>query len=165
MGASPQQEVVPVREPDIQHDIQPGRLAVLDGPECWDLLRSQPVGRIAWSGSQGMSVVPVNYAVAEDEAIVLRTTPYSLLARDVADRDVAFEVDHVDAAHHEGWSVLVRGRCVRQRHTPEHPEPWVTGPRFLGLRIEVRSVSGRRVLPATGSAAAAQSAVDAFFTA
>lgn len=143
MDTSPTQEVVPVQ----QSDIQPGRLAVLSDPECWDLLRTQPVGRIAWSGIQGVSVVPVNYLVV-DGAIALRTTPYSLLARDSADREVAFEVDQFDPERHDGWSVLVRGRCGRVHRTADRPVPWVTGARVLDLEIDVRSISGRRVIAA-----------------
>ena len=128
-------------------DIQPGRLVVLSDPECWDLLRTQPVGRIAWTGLQGVSVIPVNFVVAEG-AIVLRTTPYSLLARDSADREVAFEVDWFDDETHEGWSVLLRGRCQRVHRATERPEPWVTGARVLDLQVDVRSVSGRRIVAA-----------------
>lgn len=155
----------------VQSDIQPGRLAVLSDGECWDLLRSQPVGRIAWSGIQGVSVVPVNFTVV-DEAIILRTTPYSLLARDSADREVAFQVDHLDLERHEGWSVLARGRTHRADRSPEHPQPWATGSRVLGLRIDVRSVSGRRLLPGGPPAAGGgategvpHSGEDVFFTA
>lgn len=152
-----------------QSDIQPGRLAVLSDGECWDLLRSQPVGRIAWSGIQGVSVVPVNYVVV-DEAIILRTTPYSLLARDSADREVAFQVDQLDLERHEGWSILARGRTRREDRSTEHPQPWVTGSRVLGLRIDVQSVSGRRLLPGAPPAGGAAGGVshwgeDEFFTA
>ena len=157
MEPSPQQEVVPVQ----QSDIQPGRLAVLSDPECWDLLRTRPVGRIAWSGLQGVSIVPVNFVVS-DGSIVLRTTPYSLLARDSTDREIAFEVDEFDVDTHEGWSVLVRGRCSRVHRAAERPEPWITGARVLDLQIDVRSVSGRRILAAGGHPAQSD---DAFFTA
>lgn len=133
-----------------QSENQPGRLAILSDEECWDLLRSQPVGRVAWSGLQGISVVPVNF-IERDEAILLRTTAYSLLARDSVDREVAFEVDHLEPDQRTGWSVLVRGRCTRDEPTAERPEPWVTGPRHLGLRIDVRSISGRRILPASAT--------------
>ena len=150
-----------MQQSDIQVGTQPGRLAVLSDPECWELLRTQPVGRIAWSGIQGVSVIPVNYAVAED-AIILRTTPYSLLARDSADREVAFEVDPFDVDTHEGWSVLARGRCRRVHRATERPEPWVTGARVLDLQVDVRSLSGRRILPAAGHPLASE---DEFFTA
>ncbi|KRB80034.1 hypothetical protein ASE01_00540 [Nocardioides sp. Root190] len=118
---------------------------VLNDIECWELLQSRPVGRIAWFGLQGVSVIPVNFEVA-DNAIVLRTTPYSMMARDSADRQVAFEVDLIDDEHHSGWSVLARGRCTRLHRSPDTPGPWVTGPRILGMRIEVQSISGRRIL-------------------
>jgi len=127
-------------------ETQPGRLVVLGEQECWDLLRSVPVGRIAWSGPHGVVVVPVNFAVA-DGAVVLRTSPYAQLAREGVDREVGFEVDLVDAGTHSGWSVLVQGKCTRDRNASPAPTPWVTGPRTLGLRIEARSVSGRRLGP------------------
>lgn len=126
-------------------DVRPGRLAVLSDAECWDLLRTAKVGRLAWSGAQGMSVIPVNFAI-DDGTIVLRTTPYSMMARDCAGREVAFEVDRIDDEHHTGWSVLVRGRCDREHRASAAPIPWVTGPRTLGVRVEVTSLSGRRVL-------------------
>ncbi|TWH01501.1 pyridoxamine 5'-phosphate oxidase-like protein [Nocardioides sp. J9] len=131
-----------------QSEVQPGRLVVLTEPECWELVRTQPVGRVAWAGTEGISVVPVNF-LADDGGIVLRTTPYSLLARDSAEREVAFQVDHVDPDSHEGWSVLLRGRCHRVRAGDERPETWVTGARTLDLRVEVTSVSGRRVVSPT----------------
>ncbi|WP_278255334.1 pyridoxamine 5'-phosphate oxidase family protein [Nocardioides convexus] len=136
-----------MHQPDSQPGPPPGRLVVLTDQECWDLLRTRPVGRIAWSGAQGVSVIPVNYAVAEG-VVALRTTPYSLLARDAADREVAFEVDDVAIGAHGGWSVLVRGRCRRVHRAAVRPEPWVTGARVLDLQVDVASVSGRRLLAA-----------------
>ena len=134
-------EVVPVP----MTGIQPRRLVALSEDECWDHLRSRSVGRIAWSGDEGVSVVPVNFVV-EDGAILLRTTPYSLMARDCTARDVAFEADAFDDATHTGWSVLVRGRCERQDRAGDAPLPWATGSRVLGLRIEARVVTGRRLV-------------------
>ncbi|TNM39685.1 pyridoxamine 5'-phosphate oxidase family protein [Nocardioides albidus] len=126
-------------------DVRPGRLVELSDDECWDLIRSRPVGRVAWSGAQGVSVIPVNFTV-DGDTVLLRTTPYSLMARDCADREVAFEVDEIDGERHEGWSVLVRGRCEREERPSEGPHPWATGSRVLGLRIAVRSLTGRRVV-------------------
>ncbi|KRA32450.1 hypothetical protein ASD81_12860 [Nocardioides sp. Root614] len=113
-------------------------------------MRSSPIGRVAWAGSEGVSVLPVNFA-AEGDTLVLRTTAYSQMARECADRDVAFEVDQIDEEHHSGWSVLLRGRCERQERVGDGPAPWVTGPRVLGLRIVVRSVTGRRLQPPVSS--------------
>ncbi|GAA4098734.1 pyridoxamine 5'-phosphate oxidase family protein [Nocardioides kongjuensis] len=133
-------------------DVRPGRLVVLSDDECWDLLRSRPVGRVAWSGVQGVSVVPVNFAV-DGDTVLLRTTPYSLMARDCVGREVAFEVDDVDEERHEGWSVLVRGRCEREERPSDGPRPWATGSRLLGMRITVRSLTGRRIVSSSAAGA------------
>ena len=46
--------------------------------QCERLLRAGTTGRIALSTPDGPHIVPVNYSVVGD-AIVVRTTPYSLL--------------------------------------------------------------------------------------
>ncbi|MBM9461565.1 pyridoxamine 5'-phosphate oxidase family protein [Nocardioides sp. zg-536] len=125
---------------------RPGRIVELSSDECWDLLHSRAVGRVAWSGANGTVIIPVNF-VAREGLILFRTTPYSMLARDCAEREVSFEVDDLDEDEHTGWSVLARGRCTREERSSDGPAPWVTGPRVLGLKVEVSSVSGRRVLP------------------
>lgn len=130
-------------------DVRPGRLMVLSDEECWDRLRSRPVGRLAWNGAEGVSVVPINFVV-DGESVLIRTTPYSLMGRDCAGRDVAFEVDDIDEDHHEGWSVLIRGRCEREERASDGPHPWATGPRLLGLRITAHSVTGRRLVSSAG---------------
>ena len=38
-------------------DVRPGRLVVLSDDECWSLLRSRPVGRLAWSGDDGVTIL------------------------------------------------------------------------------------------------------------
>ena len=130
-------------------EVRPGRLVVLSEEECWELLRARPVGRLAWCGDRGVCVLPVNFAVdrdGDDDGVRLRTTPYSLMARECSGREVAFEVDAIDDEQHSGWSVLVRGRCERDDRPSDEPRPWVTGSRVLGLRIAVRSMTGRRLL-------------------
>ena len=141
MELFPTEEVVPVP----MTGVQPRRLVALSAEECWDRLRSRSVGRIAWSGTEGVTVVPVNFVV-DDDAILVRTTPYSLLARDCISQDVAFEVDVFDDATHTGWSVLVRGACERQARAGDAPLPWATGSRVLGLRITAKTVTGRRLV-------------------
>jgi len=122
-----------------------GRLVELSADDCWERVRSQPVGRIAWTGRDGISVMPANFAVDGGD-ILIRTSPYAALALECADREVAFEVDHVDPDQQAGWSVLLRGHCRREERASDQPTPWAGGRRTLGLRIEVRAVSGRAVL-------------------
>ena len=59
-------------------DVRPGRLQVLSDTECWDLLRTHTVGRIAWSGVEGVCVVPVNFAV-DDGDVVEGTKPKKMV--------------------------------------------------------------------------------------
>jgi hypothetical protein len=123
-----------------------GALAELITDECWDLLRSRTVGRIAWQGDEGLTVVPLNYVV-DHAAVLVRTAPYTALGREAPDRDVAFQVDDVHPESRSGWSVLVRGRCRLAPPPPEGetPDVWVSGARWLVLRIEVRTITGRRL--------------------
>ncbi len=120
--------------------------------ECADLLRRHVVGRIALSTPDGPHLVPVNYAVVDD-ALVVRTSPYSVLGTHGRDAVLAFEVDHVDHADQRGWSVVVRGRAevITDPDKLDHvrtvwaPRPWVSGPRNLVLRIPWSELSGRRL--------------------
>lgn len=127
--------------------IHPGQLHDLTADECWRLAASMPVGRLAWCGPQGPTVVPVNFAVAEGRVHV-RTAAYSAQARECDDSPVAFEVDQFDADSRTGWSVLLRGRAHLQfGGSPggDQPDVWPAGARGLLLTVEVDEISGRRV--------------------
>ena len=119
--------------------------------ECAELLSAGVVGRVALSTPTGPHILPVNYSVV-DEAVVIATTPYSVLGTYGRGAMLAFEVDHVDYESHEGWSVVARGRAealgseelqrVRDRWAPR---PWADGSRTLHLRIPWQELSGRRI--------------------
>ncbi len=84
------------------------QLSDLGPGACRTVLSTHGVGRIAVTASDGRpAVVPVNYEVV-DNAIMFRTAPDSVPAAAVG-TDVAFEVDHVDEALSQGWSVLAVG--------------------------------------------------------
>ncbi|MFE0477322.1 helix-turn-helix domain-containing protein [Streptomyces sp. NPDC058947] len=127
------------------------RFTELTEAECRSLLATHGVGRLAVPADTGPLVVPVNYQVAEG-AIVYRTEPGTTPAQ--ADgHQVAFEVDRIDEAFSEGWSVLVRGpaRAVTDPDEAARLDeqafttPWAGGPRDLWLRIEPVTVTGRRI--------------------
>jgi len=125
-----------------------GWLVDLPTQECWRLLISRPVGRLAWSGPHGPTVVPVNFTV-DGQHVLIRTKAYSEAARECNDTMVAFQVDSFDEQAREGWSVLVRGRARFEHQSPTtdgDPDVWVDGPRSLRLRIETTEVTGRRIL-------------------
>lgn len=118
-------------------DLPPGRgqaalraeLVELGGAECWRLLSTHGVGRLALSMPDGLTVLPVNYSVDEG-TIAFRTSPAATPA-EASDTRCAFEVDEVDDALSQGWSVLVRGMA----HT-------VTDPAGL-RRLDDRAYTGR----------------------
>ncbi|MBL1098814.1 helix-turn-helix domain-containing protein [Streptomyces coffeae] len=126
-------------------------LLELDTEECRDRLAGHGVGRVSVTTARGPAVIPVNYSVVDD-AVVFRTAPDATPAA-AAGTEVAFEVDHIDEALSEGWSVLVVGRAqrvtdperVRRLTTAAYSTPWPGGSRDLWLRIEPTSVTGRRI--------------------
>ena len=135
MSVQPQSTSTPARH-----------LVDLGVDECWTLAVTRPVGRLAWTGPSGPTVLPVNFVVT-GTTVVVRTTAYSEIARECDDSPVAFEVDDIDPATRSGWSVLIRGRGHLEYGPAEAGEPdvWLSGPRSLRLRIEVTEVTGRRV--------------------
>lgn len=121
-------------------------LTELGEEECWRLLASTEVGRLAWNRAGWPSVVPVNFRVVE-RTIVVRISPYSVQAREIEDAQVAFEVDEIRADARTGWSVLVQGRAAFDYHRRSEgsPDPWPQGQRPLQVIITPTTVTGRRV--------------------
>ncbi|MEU9794483.1 DUF1918 domain-containing protein [Streptomyces sparsogenes] len=130
------------------------RLRDLGPDECRACLSTHGVGRVAVSTPEGPAVVPVNYEVVDD-AIAFRTAPVSVPAAAVG-TEVAFEVDHVDEAMSQGWSVLVVGPAravtepdaVRRLADRAHTTPWPGGEREMWVSIRPTRLSGRRISPA-----------------
>jgi hypothetical protein len=126
-----------------------GQLVDLSARESLELLETSKVGRVAWCGAAGPTVIPVNY-VLHDGAVWIRSTPYSMLARETAGARMAFEVDGVDESTRSGWSVLVRGRGERRPPAdlpPDLPDvqAWPEGSRPFVLSIDVHEVTGKRL--------------------
>ncbi len=120
--------------------------------ECERLLRSGVGGRVALCSPNGPHIVPVNHSVVDD-AIIIRTSPYSLLGTYGRDSMLAFEVDQFDHDRQRGWSVVARGRAevVGEPAELEHirdvwePRPWAAGVRTLHVRLRWTEISGRRI--------------------
>ena len=119
--------------------------------ECRRLIAPGGVGRIAFGTISGPIVVPVNFAVLAD-TLVIRTAEGTVIDGH-ADEQVALEVDHIDEALCQGWSVLVRGPAHRVAHPAELRRlqedaavwPWAGGEREVYVRIIPREVTGRRI--------------------
>ena len=124
----------------------------LTAEECVSLLRTTSVGRIGVVTPGGPVIFPVNYVVV-GEAVVFRTLPYGVIANHAHDADVAFEVDRLDEAMREGWSVLATGRSHRIEDPGEvrvireelELEPWADGHRNLYFRVAWTNLSGRQL--------------------
>jgi hypothetical protein len=112
-----------------------GHLREIDEAECWELVRSREVGRVAYTDERGPMVVPITFAVGEG----------SVLFR--------VEVDDIDYFTRSGWSVVLRGRIesVESDDLPAaeaRPTPWPEGQRTLHLQMTPDIVTGRRLLEA-----------------
>lgn len=124
----------------------------LNPQQCEQLLRAGVAGRVALSAPDGPHIVPVNYSVV-GEAVIIRTTPYSVLGTYGRGSVLAFEVDQFDHDRWRGWSVVARGRADvvtdlleldRIRETWA-PRPWAAGTRSLHLRLPWTTLTGRQL--------------------
>jgi nitroimidazol reductase NimA-like FMN-containing flavoprotein (pyridoxamine 5'-phosphate oxidase superfamily) len=133
-------------------------LEKLTRTECRNLLGRGGIGRIVFYDPRGPVALPVNYRMAGDD-IVFRTAALSSLRGARYTERVSFEVDHIDDAMRQGWSVLVTG-SAREVHDADElreleglgVEPWAGEERPVYLRIEPKTVSGRRIRVPAGSA-------------
>ncbi len=128
-------------------------LRTLSPAECFDLLEPGGIGRVGFTSADGIMMLPVSFAVT-GKTMIFRTAPDTLLAL-YADAQVSFEVDHIDEALHQGWSVLVHGhahkvtdeREVLQLEAGTYLESWAPGARDVYVRIAPTRISGRCIQP------------------
>jgi transcriptional regulator with XRE-family HTH domain len=119
--------------------------------QCRRLIASGGIGRIAFGTASGPAVLPVNFAVVAG-TIVIRTARGTAIDGH-AGGQVGFEVDRLDEALGQGWSVLVRGRAHRVTHPAELAAvrrdaalwPWPGGDRDVYVRVIADTITGRRI--------------------
>jgi nitroimidazol reductase NimA-like FMN-containing flavoprotein (pyridoxamine 5'-phosphate oxidase superfamily) len=127
------------------------RMEQLTQAECSRLIAPGGIGRIAMVTVTGPVILPVNFAVIAG-TIVIRTEAGSVIAGH-ASEPVAFEVDHIDEALAQGWSVLVRGQAHPVLQPGERRnvqagaalQPWPQGEHDLYIRIVPDRITGRRL--------------------
>jgi len=131
-------------------------LADVKRGEALSLLASEHLGRLAVVVDGRPEIYPVNYALADDGTVVVRTEDGTKLTAS-EQAWVAFEVDGVDQARRIGWSVVVQGRAFditaaldRRSDTLRRlaVESWAPGPPHHVLAISPERVSGRRLVVA-----------------
>jgi transcriptional regulator with XRE-family HTH domain len=107
--------------------------------------------------SRGPVAFPVNYKMEGDD-VVFRTTdgsggPVAFLRQAPASgRKVAFDVDHLDDALAEGWSVLLSGsaRIITDKDELDRAkalgiEPWAGPDLDVYVRLTPDEITGRRI--------------------
>ncbi|WP_121750983.1 pyridoxamine 5'-phosphate oxidase family protein [Streptomyces sp. E2N166] len=124
----------------------------LSRQECVSRLSQADVGRVVFTRDALPAVLPVNFLLEPDGAVLLRTSASSEMVHAVDGAVVAFEGDDFNAAAHAGWSVLVTGLASvvtdpadHDRLTRTGPRSWVAWPDEVFVRIEPELVTGREL--------------------
>jgi hypothetical protein len=121
----------------------------LSESECWALLRTTSVGRLAVWVEDHPDIFPLNYAV-DHGTVVFRSSAGTKVSAALSDSPVALEADGYDAETAEVWSVVIRGNAEEIRGqdligTVDLPLfPWQAGDKGRFIRIVPTATSGRR---------------------
>lgn len=137
--------------PDIDVEARDaGTMEVLDAQQCWELLASVEVGRLAVAVSGDVDIFPLNFAI-DDGTIMFRSAAGTKLVEVVLAGRVAFEVDGYEPAHGRAWSVVVKGTAeLLDRFSDIYKVedlplfPWNASPKERFVRIVPDKLSGRR---------------------
>jgi uncharacterized protein len=142
-----------VNQDAVNQDAPLRELVALTPDECRALLRSRPVGRVVFVDARGPVALPVNHVV-DGSNIVFRTAAGSSVLSSRYSALVGFEVDDFDADDRRGWSVLVNGHIALVEDPAElrrletlRVTPWAEGTRTSYLRLDIRTITGRRLVP------------------
>jgi nitroimidazol reductase NimA-like FMN-containing flavoprotein (pyridoxamine 5'-phosphate oxidase superfamily) len=126
-------------------------VAVLDEADCRRRLHSRDLGRVAVKLADDLVILPVYYAMMDDD-IVFRTAPGTKLSAAILKTKVAFEIDGTAP----GWSVLVQGHAALIRDHDAQVRArallgsdWPAGERDELVQIHAEKITGRRLVPTT----------------
>jgi len=127
--------------PDVQN---------LEHHECWAMLRTVSVGRLAVMADGRPDIFPINYTV-DGGTVVFRTGQGTKLSAASGDAAVAVEADGVDPESGLAWSVVVKGTAEVVKRAEDVLDtsrlylfPWQAGRKDAFVRITPDSVTGRR---------------------
>ena len=130
----------------------PGALHDLERAECFRLLASGRIGRVAFTDAALPAVQPVAYRL-DDEEVVFWTCNGSKLAAATRHAIVGFEVDDFDLQARTGWSVLGIGQAYEVVDPARLADlaqidraPWVRDHDAHTICIPLQLVTGRRIV-------------------
>jgi transcriptional regulator with XRE-family HTH domain len=129
----------------------------MDPSECLAIIESGGIGRIVFSEERGPVALPVNFRIIGEHVAFLTGQTTSFVTQRGGD-EVSFEVDRIDNALTEGWSVLLTGPCQVSTDPLEVDEarlrgvaPWAGGVHDALVTISPRVISGRRIRRRSGA--------------
>jgi nitroimidazol reductase NimA-like FMN-containing flavoprotein (pyridoxamine 5'-phosphate oxidase superfamily) len=118
----------------------------LTSEECWEMLRDEEFGRLAYRLVDELHITPINYAV-EGGSLLFRTAEGNKLLAVVMGSEVAFEIDRY--GEESARSVVVRGTARLLPEDEAHRadniplRPWVPTLKYNVVEIQPKVVSGR----------------------
>ena len=125
-------------------------LEELTKEQCDAHLAVGGVGRVVFLSERGPVALPVNFEFTEGHIIF--STDESKAAT-IEMQLVGFEIDRIDEAMSEGWSVLITGRAHRVRDPEERQrlgsldlEAWAGGDRHSLVGIKPEELTGRVII-------------------
>ncbi len=125
-------------------------LEELTKEQCDAHLAVGGVGRVVFLSERGPVALPVNFEFTEGHIIF--STDVSKAAT-IEMQLVGFEIDRIDEAMSEGWSVLITGRAHRVRDPEERQrlgsldlEAWAGGDRHSLVGIKPEELTGRVII-------------------
>jgi transcriptional regulator with XRE-family HTH domain len=141
-------------------NLPPGQRAAARNPtlhqlteaECRTLIAPGGVGRFLFvQAGRGPVAIPVNFRM-DGADVVFRTSGDSVAADGIYQQPVSFDIDHLDEALSEGWSVLLTGTASVITDAGELSrvqalgvQPWAGHDRDLYVRLSATQISGRRI--------------------
>lgn len=123
------------------------RIQELGEDECWEFLRSEEFGRLAFRMVDEVHIVPINYAV-DGRTLLFRTAPGEKLLSVALGSQIAFEIDQV-TDDERARSVIVRGTARLLGEDEAHRadlvplRPWVGTEKYDVVEISPQVITGR----------------------
>jgi len=118
----------------------------LSPEECWEMLRGEEFGRLAYRLVDEVHITPINYAV-DGGSLLFRTAEGNKLLAVAMGSEVAFEIDRY--GEESARSVVVRGTARLLPEDEAHRadnvplRPWVPTLKYNVVEIQPSVVSGR----------------------